>query len=32
MSNMMQFKARMRNLALKNHIPAQTVLQNYMLE
>ncbi len=32
MSNIMQFKARMSNLALKNHIPAQTVLQNYMVE
>jgi len=28
----MQLKARVRNLALKNHIPAQAVLQNFMLE
>jgi predicted nucleotidyltransferase component of viral defense system len=32
MSKSMQFKARIKNLALKNHIPAQAVLQNYMLE
>lgn len=32
MSKAMQFKARIKNLALKNHIPAQAVLQNYMLE
>lgn len=28
----MQFKARMKNLALKNHVSAQAVLQNFMLE
>ncbi len=28
----MQLKARIRNLALANNIPAQAVLQNYMLE
>ncbi|PKO04049.1 MAG: nucleotidyl transferase AbiEii/AbiGii toxin family protein [Chloroflexi bacterium HGW-Chloroflexi-3] len=28
----MQFKAKIKNLALKNHIPAQAVLQNFMLE
>jgi hypothetical protein len=28
----MQFKDRIKNLALKNHIPAQAVLQNFMLE
>ena len=32
MNKAMQFKARIKNLALKNHIPAQAVLQNYMLE
>jgi predicted nucleotidyltransferase component of viral defense system len=32
MSNTMQFKARIRHLALKNHVPAQAVLQNFMLE
>lgn len=32
MSKAMQFKARIRNLALKNNIPAQAVLQNFMLE
>lgn len=32
MSNVMQFKARIKNLALKNHVPAQAVLQNFMLE
>ena len=32
MSNAMQFKAKIKNLALKNHIPAQAVLQNFMLE
>lgn len=32
MSKAMQFKARIRNLALKNHISAQSVLQNLMLE
>lgn len=28
----MQLKARIKNLAAKNHIPAQAVLQNFMLE
>lgn len=28
----MQFKAKMKNLALKNHIPAQAVLQSFMME
>ncbi|MBM3179589.1 MAG: nucleotidyl transferase AbiEii/AbiGii toxin family protein [Chloroflexi bacterium] len=28
----MQFKARIKNLALKNHVSAQSVLQNFMLE
>jgi predicted nucleotidyltransferase component of viral defense system len=32
MSNVMQFKAKIKNLALSYHIPAQAVLQNYMLE
>ena len=32
MSKAMQFKAKMKNLALKNHIPAQAVLQNFMME
>jgi predicted nucleotidyltransferase component of viral defense system len=32
MSNAMQLKAKIKNLALKNHIPAQAVLQNFMLE
>jgi predicted nucleotidyltransferase component of viral defense system len=32
MSNAMQLKARIKNLALKNHIPAQAVLQNFLLE
>lgn len=32
MSKAMQFKARIKNLALKNHVSAQSVLQNYMLE
>jgi predicted nucleotidyltransferase component of viral defense system len=32
MSNAMQFKARIKNLALKNHVSAQAVLQNFMLE
>jgi len=32
MSKAMQFKARMRNLALKNRVSAQAVLQNFMLE
>lgn len=32
MSKAMQFKANMKNLALKNHVSAQSVLQNFMLE
>ena len=32
MSHAMQFKARIKNMALQNHIPAQAVLQNFMLE
>ena len=28
----MQLKARIKNVALKNHVPAQAVLQNFMLE
>ena len=32
MSKAMQLKARIRNLAEKSHVPAQAVLQNYMLE
>ena len=28
----MQLKARIKNMAAENHIPAQAVLQNYMLE
>jgi predicted nucleotidyltransferase component of viral defense system len=32
MSKAMQLKAKIKNLALKNHIPAQSVLQNFMLE
>jgi predicted nucleotidyltransferase component of viral defense system len=32
MSKAMQLKARIKNLALKYHIPAQAVLQNFMLE
>ena len=28
----MQLKARIKNLALKNHIPAQAVLQSFMME
>ena len=32
MSRSMQFKAIIRNMALKNRIPAQAVLQNFMLE
>ncbi len=31
-SKAMQLKARIKNLAVKNHIPAQAVLQNFMLE
>ncbi len=32
MSKAMQLKDRIKNLALKNHIPAQAVLQDFMLE
>jgi predicted nucleotidyltransferase component of viral defense system len=32
MSKAMQLKGKIKNLALKNHIPAQAVLQNFMLE
>jgi len=32
MSKAMQLKAQIRNIALKNHVPAQAVLQNFMLE
>ena len=32
MSKAMQLKARIKNMAAENHIPAQAVLQNYMLE
>ena len=32
MSKAMQIKARIRNLASKNHVKAQAVLQNFMLE
>jgi predicted nucleotidyltransferase component of viral defense system len=32
MRKAMQFKAKIKNLALENHIPAQAVLQNFMLE
>lgn len=32
MNKTMQFKDRIKNLAQKNHIPAQAVLQNFMLE
>jgi predicted nucleotidyltransferase component of viral defense system len=32
MSKVMQLKARIKNLATQNHIPAQAVLQNFMLE
>ncbi len=32
MSRVMQFKAKVKNMALKYHVPAQAVLQNYMLE
>lgn len=31
-SKAMQLKARIKNLAARNHIPAQAVLQNFMLE
>ncbi len=32
MSKAMQLKAKIKNIALKNKVPAQAVLQNYMLE
>lgn len=32
MSKAMQLKAKIKNLALRNHVPAQAVLQNFMLE
>lgn len=32
MNNAMQLKARIKNMALKNHVSAQALLQNYMLE
>ncbi len=32
MSKAMQFKAKIKNMALENHVPAQAVLQNFMLE
>jgi hypothetical protein len=32
MSKAMQLKARIKNLASKNRVPAQAVLQNFMLE
>lgn len=32
MNKTMQLKARIKNLALKNHVPAQAVLQNFMME
>jgi predicted nucleotidyltransferase component of viral defense system len=32
MTNVMQLKAKIKNVALKNHISAQSVLQNFMLE
>jgi len=32
MSKVMHLKGRIKNTALKNHIPAQAVLQNFMLE
>ena len=32
MNKAMQIKAKIKNLALKNHVPAQAVLQNFMLE
>lgn len=32
MSKAMQFKAEIKNMALKNHVPAQAVLQNFILE
>src|SRR3990172_3323612 len=32
MSRAMQPKDQIKNIALKNHVPAQAVLQNFMLE
>lgn len=32
MTNTMRLKARIKNIATKNHVPAQAILQNYMLE
>jgi hypothetical protein len=32
MNKAMQLKAKIRNLALEKHIPAQAVLQNFMME
>lgn len=32
MNKTMQLKARIKNLALKNHVPAHVVLQNFMME
>lgn len=32
MSEAMRLKAKIRNLAQKHHVPAQAILQNYMLE
>jgi hypothetical protein len=32
MSKAMQLKAKIKNVASANHIPAQAVLQNFMLE
>jgi predicted nucleotidyltransferase component of viral defense system len=32
MSKAMQLKAKIKNMALKNHVPAQAILQNFMLE
>jgi predicted nucleotidyltransferase component of viral defense system len=32
MSKAMQLKAKIKNLALINHVPAQAILQNFMLE
>lgn len=32
MNKTTQLKAWIKNLALKNHVPAQVVLQNYMME
>ena len=32
MKKAMQLKAKMKNMALINHIPAEAVLQNFMME